>query len=122
MVLHVKDVSFALSFYVLRKYDTDKFIVEASRYYSFFIGLVLLIIFLLLSIKLVLTQLDSINKPYNLDNYTNLEERIADDYNGIEKQDYELLYFNDLYTFIEIEKPQDDKKKVVIYKTEDVLF
>lgn len=122
LVLHVKDVSFALSFYILRKYNTDKFIVEASRYYSFCIGLVLLIIFLLLSIKLVLTQLDSINQPYNLDNYANLEERIADDYNGIDKQGYELLYFNDLYTFVEIKKPDDKEKKVAIYKTEDVLF
>lgn len=121
-ILHVKDVSFALSFYVLRKYNTDKLIVEASRYYSFCIGLALLLIFLLLSIKLVLTQLNSINKPYNLDNYTSLEERIVDDYSGIDKQDYKLLYFNDLYTFIEIKKPQDNRIKVVIYKTEDVLF
>lgn len=69
-VLHVKDVSFTLSSYVLRKYNTDKLIVEASRYYSFCVGLVLLLIFSLLSIKFVLSQLESINKPYNLDNYT----------------------------------------------------
>ncbi|WP_440454261.1 hypothetical protein [Psychrobacter sp. ASPA161_9] len=84
----------------------------------------------------------SIRVPYYIDNYNHLEQKIAEDYDGL--QDYRLLYFNDVYTFVEISKPEDKDsklishsisganynvsfykntdKKVVIYKTEDVLF
>lgn len=84
----------------------------------------------------------SIRVPYHIDNYNQLNERIVEDYNGL--NEYKLLYFNDIYTFVELEKPEDKDKRlightisgtnykidfyknmdktVVIYKTEDVLF
>lgn len=59
-------------------------------------------------------------RPYNIDNYSNVEKQVFKDYKDIKS--YEILYFNDLYIFVEIRISQENDKKVVIYKTEDVMF
>ena len=61
-------------------------------------------------------ELYRIPTPERLDNYQYLESRIERDYGITEK--YKILYFNDRYTFVEIEKD----KRIIIYKTDDVLF
>lgn len=100
------------------------------------------LMFIIALAKFLILMYLSVRVPYYIDNYNHLGEKVAEDYNGL--QDYKLLYFNDVYTFVEISKPEDKDsklishsisganynvsfykntdKKVVIYKTEDVLF
>lgn len=54
--------------------------------------------------------------PEKLTNYNYIKSRITQDY-GKDKE-YEIRYFNDKYTFIEI--TQD--KSIALYKTDDILF
>lgn len=58
--------------------------------------------------------------PYNLENYNNLRKRIESEYKDITY--YKLLYYNDVYAFIEIKKDKDSEAKVIIYKTDAIIF
>lgn len=58
--------------------------------------------------------------PYNLENYSKVAEKVEEDYKHINQ--YRLLYFNDTYAFIEISKNEDAKAKIVVYKTDDLMF
>lgn len=58
--------------------------------------------------------------PYNLENYNNVKEIIESEYEDINY--YKLLYYNDTYAFIEIQKDKDSEAKVVIYKTDAIIF
>lgn len=58
--------------------------------------------------------------PYNLENYSKVAEKVEEDYKHINQ--HRLLYFNDTYAFIEISKNEDAKGKIVIYKTDDLMF
>ena len=73
-------------------------------------------IYALAKVAGIYVELYRIPTPERLDNYQYLESRIERDYGITEK--YKILYFNDRYTFVEIEKD----KRIIIYKTDDVLF
>ena len=64
------------------------------------------------------TYLDlyKIPTPERLANYEYVKSRIEEDYGKDQK--YDIRYFNDKYTFIEITKD----KSIAIYKTDDILF
>lgn len=79
---------------------------------------VLVIIVIIFQTVIVYSKI--LMRPYNIDNYTNIEEQVSKDYKDLKS--YEILYFNDLYIFVEIEKSDNSDKKVIIYKTEDIMF
>lgn len=58
--------------------------------------------------------------PYNLENYEQIAEKMEERYGKINY--YKLLYFNDTYAFIEMKKTKDSKNKVLVYKTDDLMY
>lgn len=58
--------------------------------------------------------------PYNLENYNKVIKKIEEDYKDLNY--YKLLYFNDMYAFIEIKRNKDKESKILIYKTDDLIF
>ena len=61
-------------------------------------------------------DLYKIPTPERLANYEYVKNRIEEDYGKDQK--YDIRYFNDKYTFIEITKD----RSIAIYKTDDILF
>ena len=61
-------------------------------------------------------DLYKIPTPERLANYEYVKNRIDEDYG--KDQEYNIRYFNDKYTFIEITKD----RSIAIYKTDDILF
>lgn len=61
-------------------------------------------------------DLYKIPTPERLANYEYVKNRIEEDYG--KGQEYNIRYFNDKYTFIEITKD----RSIAIYKTDDILF
>ncbi|MGA6100721.1 hypothetical protein ACPESL_00905 [Psychrobacter pocilloporae] len=63
------------------------------------------------------------NLPPNLDNYDKAKQIVMTDYKvqGINKEDINILYFNDKFMFIEIIRP-DNERSVAIYQTNSMLF
>lgn len=58
--------------------------------------------------------------PYSLENYNKAMGKVEADYKDLEY--YKLRYFNDTYAFIEIKKKKETKSKIVVYKTDDLIF
>lgn len=58
--------------------------------------------------------------PYNLENYEQISEKMEERYGKISY--YKLLYFNDTYAFIEMKKTENAKSKVLVYKTDDLIY
>ena len=58
--------------------------------------------------------------PYNLENYEQISEKMEERYGNINY--YKLLYFNDTYAFIEMKKTKDSKNKILVYKTDDLIY
>lgn len=72
------------------------------------------------STKVIYVYLEAYGIPYTAINYRNVKEKVKADYGELDS--YQLLYFNDLYLFVEIKMKGSENKTKVIYKTEDALF
>lgn len=78
------------------------------------------LVIIIIIFQTIIVYSEVLMRPYNIDNYSNVEKQVFKDYKDIKS--YEILYFNDLYVFVEVTIYQENDKKVVIYKTEDVMF
>ena len=78
------------------------------------------LVIVIIIFQTIIVYSEVLMRPYNIDKYSNVEKQVLKDYKDIKS--YEILYFNDLYIFVEIRISQENEKKVVIYKTEDVMF
>lgn len=72
------------------------------------------------SYKVAYIYLEGYKIPFNVVNYQKVKDKTEADYG--ELRSYELMYFNDVYTFVAIEQKDSDIKRTVIYKTQDILF
>lgn len=75
-----------------------------------------LLIYTILNLGNIYLTLYKIPTPERLANYEYVKSRIEEDYGKDQK--YNIRYFNDKYTFIEITKD----RSIAIYKTDDILF
>lgn len=75
-----------------------------------------MLIYTVLNLGNIYLNLYKIPTPERLANYEYVKSRIEEDYGKDQK--YNIRYFNDKYTFIEIAKD----KSIAIYKTDDILF
>lgn len=122
--------------YALEYYNTfDKYLQETSdsiriyrkfdfKYYykafNKFMILATIMTIAIISLKSTYFFIKASRLPYNLENYEIINDRIISDYRNLEN--YETLYFNDMYCFIKIRKNNEEQGKVIVYKTDEIMF
>lgn len=104
------------TFRLFGKYDFKSYYRSFNRFMLIATAMTILIV-LFKSTALIYA---AARLPYNLENYNNVRERIESEYKNISH--YRLLYYNDSYAFVEIKKDKDSEAKVVIYKTDAIIF
>lgn len=103
--------------YLRTTQDSFKF-KDISRWISKWIRPLIIIMFTASLLVLTVFSLQAYKIPYNLENYSKVDQQVRKDYKDI--RDHRILYFNDSYLFVEIYR--EDRKSVIIYETKGVLF
>lgn len=115
----IAGLAFVLKYFILhRKYVKMRDDTAGNAWSDiFFIAApAILIAYTVVNIGNIYLDLYKIPTPERLTNYNYIKSRIAQDYGS--NKEYNIRYFNDKYTFIEI--TQDNS--IAIYKTDDILF
>lgn len=149
MELNIDEIKREMTFYIiviaviiaflrfaLEYYNTfDKYLQETSdsirifgkfdfKYYykafNKFMRLATIMTIAIMSLKSTYFFIKASRLPYSLENYEIINDRIISDYKNLEN--YETLYFNDVYCFIKIKKNNEEQNKVIVYKTDEIMF
>lgn len=103
-------------FMLFGKYDFKSY----YRSFNSFMVIATAMVICIVIVKSIFLFPSASRLPYNLENYNQMVEKIEEDYKDLSQ--YKLLYFNDTYAFIEIRKNKEEESKVVVYKTDDLMF
>lgn len=93
---------------------------KTSIWISNFALAISMLVSLVYTAKVAYVYLEAYSIPFNTLNYRDIKQRVKDDHS--ELTSYKFLYFNDLYTFVEIGLKGSEHKTRVIYKTDDIMF
>lgn len=105
--------------------ETISFTMELNKEHKYrlilsFLKWVSLPISFIMSIFVLYKCLDIYNKPYQFENYRKVSATVNERHPDV--IDYDVMYFNDKYTFIALERKNPDDNTVEVYKTDAILF
>lgn len=103
-------------FMLFGKYNFKNYYTSFNRFMVITTAMVICIVIL----KSIFLFPSASRLPYNLENYNKVAEKVEKDYKDINQ--YKLLYFSDTYAFIEIRKNENTEGRIVVYKTDDLMF
>ena len=95
----------------------NKLLKTSKSIFSAF-SLILLISFIVIFLRMTYFFIEYMNEAKGTYNYSKIEEIISNDFESY--ADYKILYFNDKYTFVEVNVK--DSNVITIYKTDNVFF
>lgn len=95
----------------------NKLLKTSKSIFSAF-SLILLISFIVIFLRMTYFFIEYMNEAKGTYNYSKIEEIISNDFESY--TDYKILYFNDKYTFVEVNVK--DSNVITIYKTDNVFF
>jgi hypothetical protein len=95
----------------------NKLLKTSKSIFSVF-SLILLISFIVIFLRMTYFFIEYMNEAKGTYNYSKIEEIISNDFESY--TDYKILYFNDKYTFVEVNVK--DSNVITIYKTDNVFF
>ena len=95
----------------------NKLLKTSKSIFSAF-SLILLISFIVIFLRMTYFFIEYMNEAKGTYNYSKIEEIILNDFESY--TDYKILYFNDKYTFVEVNVK--DSNVITIYKTDNVFF
>lgn len=96
----------------------NRAIRDIAKFLFASLACILTIGLVLISLRMAYVIIEYINEPEGIYNYSRIEETIISDFG--KHTNYKILYFNDKYTFVEINV--GDSNIVTIYKTDNVFF
>lgn len=96
----------------------NRAIKDIAKFLFAALGCILTIGLVLISLRMAHVIIEYINEPKGIYNYSRIEETIISDFG--EHINYKILYFNDKYTFVEINV--GNSNITTIYKTDNVFF
>ena len=93
---------------------------KLSKILLIFISILSYVFIPIISIKTLIMYSLLLREPRNFENYNKVGLTIEEQHKDI--SDFKILYFNDKYTFIELNREDSNKDTVEVYKTDAILF